>query len=48
MAMKFITFFFVLTLTDFHYLNYPQRFFKFNLKKKVIEVCMYTQSCPTL
>ena len=47
--MKFITFFFfVLTLTDFHYLNYPQRFRGSNLKKNVIEVCMCAQSCPTL
>ena len=37
MAMKFITFFFVLTLTNFHYLNYPQRFCGLNLKKNVMK-----------
>ena len=42
MAMKFITFFcFVLTLTDFHYLNYPQRFCDLNFKKKLLKyACM--------
>ena len=48
MAMKFITFFFCIDPYKFPLFKLSSKILWLKLKKKCYEVCMHTQSCPTL